>query len=212
MASNVKPVTHTGITAELVRKSKRHLVAGGFDPNEDPVIIGAGANIDTTATPSNPDSTFSGAIVIGQGAYAEVDAYGSSVIIGQGASSTGTGDDAVAIGAGAIVTDSSGGVAIGLGSSAWLDSVAIGSGSLASSDGSAVALGSSAYANDAYSVALGSGATTTKPNQIMLGSTSQFVEIPGHGAANGLVLTDITTLGRGLVQLDNGVLVVNTAP
>lgn len=202
-------ISHTNFTRDALRRIRRleKRPIGGFDPNEDPIIIGAGANTTDGGTPDNPGaSAFTNLVVIGDGASGGA---GYQVVIGSGASATG--DSTLAIGIGATaVGDSS--TAVGETTSTYgLRATAVGTSASADGD-DATALGGFASASYVHSTAVGRSAATTKDNQIMLGTTADFVEIPGNGAANGLVLKDTVTGTRYIAQITSGAWAFSAAP
>lgn len=90
----------------------------------------------------------------------------------------GTGTDSVQIGPFAESTGY-GSVSYGDHAFAWADSAsALGPGSKALQD-NATALGSSAYSNNEHSTAVGADATTDATYQVMLGTSSDAVVVPG---------------------------------
>lgn len=124
-------------------------------------------------------------LVIGDSASAAGD---SSVALGQSASSGGVqstavghaanaaGNQSVAMGAASV----QGLAAVGIGNavSALADnSVAVGAGA-ATAMTQSTALGQGATANYANSTALGAGATATGPHQIMVGTGTEYMELP----------------------------------
>jgi hypothetical protein len=74
-----------------------------------------------------------------------------------------------------------------------------------------IAIGNEASTNGFRSTAIGSGAATTKPNQVVLGTSSEHVVIPG--LYGGTTTADSTT-NRAVYVTDNGTLIVDvpTAP
>lgn len=210
MPQNIKPLTHTGITADLLRKSKRRLSApssGGFDPNETPVIIGAGASAGGGSTPDDVSAGQDGAVVIG--AHAQAGFWAWCVAIGRSAEALGVRSTSVG-----SLASASGDNTIAIGNASTASSpraTAVGDTATAAAN-DATALGRGAGAYHSHATAIGPGSTTTKDNQIMLGTASDFVEIPGNGSTNGFVMKDTATGTRYLVQITAAALVLNAAP
>lgn len=198
---------------------------GGFDPNEDPVIIGSGAAGAAGSTPSALNAGDTGSVILGLNAavVSGTSFYGDVVAIGHSVSVGGTGLDvsrSIAIGYGASMTDQHS-VAVGDGSSVSKYN-AVGLGSFANVSGiggvaigrqasstatDAVALGHLAVAAFATSTAIGKGATTNAANQIMLGTSAETVVMPGNFDASNLPTTN-PGAGSGLVWNNSGVLTV----
>lgn len=243
MPERIEHPTHTNIHVDVqaqIRQLWQALRRGGFDPNEDPVIIGASSTGGGGSTPTNVAGGYTGGVAIGRSAFLGSGAT-RPIAIGNNAHSTGaegvalgynanvSADEGVALGPGAKVQDLNGvaiglqadvavgarnGIAIGIFSSASaIDGIAIGDTS-AASGASGVAIGNGATALHVESTAIGYTAVTTKNNQIMLGAATSFVEIPGNSgtAPNGLVLTDTATGTRYIVQITSGALVLSAAP
>lgn len=216
MPQDARPLSLIREVAELKKRLARHqtAIASGFDPNADPIRIGLRASAPGASHP----------IVVGVDAIADGDnsiAIGQSanthpgsnwgVAIGNGAHIF-TSVDGIAIGDSAGVFGADGGIAIGGGSSTnGANGIAVGELSSAGTT-DAVAIGDAANAAHNHATAIGAGAATTKAHQVMLGTAADFVEIPGNGTANGLVLTDTVTGTRYLVQITSGALVLSTAP
>ncbi|MFJ4902845.1 hypothetical protein [Streptomyces sp. NPDC088727] len=119
--------------------------------------LGVGA--DSTSIGGGASATGVGSMALGSGALADAD---MATAIGYQASAVQAGS--TALGTQALATES-GAVAVGQSALAQgLQAVALGQGALASWD---------------QSTAIGSGAQTNRPNQVELGTPSDFVEIPG---------------------------------
>lgn len=181
----------------LSRLDKSH--ASRFDPNADPIVIGAGARAsggtgaEAVGLNAMADGAYSTAI--GNNTWAAHD-YAVAVGTGAGARTAGS----VAIGYDAVTDSSSSGhdnaVAIGSHASAiGASSVAIGYN--AEVDGAdSVAVGHFATtAAHLRSTAIGAAATATADDQIMLGTASQTVEIPGNLHVAGTVSGSVTPGG-----------------
>lgn len=119
-----------------------------------------------------------------------------------GGASSALGDYSAAIGTGTSSTGV-GGTAVGREAQAGGDAaIALGRGAQTAAD-SAAALGDGALSAYAHSSAIGAGAETTQPNQVMLGSPSDVVEI---AAGAPLVLTDANGVRWTLVVSVDGAL------
>lgn len=171
--------SHTWYTAEHERKLRRHAkpaATGGFDPNENPVIIGASATAGGGSTPSSVSGGATAAVAIGSSAQA---IFADAISIGANAkthASAGSGTGAVAIGynsqTGASGQTASHAVAIGESSTAYDQSFAGGYGATATNT-RCVAVGENALASADNAIAIGSGASaTTNSSCIALGSTA----------------------------------------
>jgi hypothetical protein len=147
-----------------------------YDDDVDVLAAGAdslhsGAGLDSLVIGVSASSAGDNSTAVGQGANSP------------GASSTALGIAASALGAQSIAVGSSsvqGTGAVGIGDSSHAtgnQSVAIGQSATATlAEG--VALGHGATAPHAHATAIGPGAATTGPNQVMLGTASDFTEIP----------------------------------
>lgn len=150
------------------------------------------------------------AVALGGGTSSRIGAVASAnfgVAIGAGATASTT-NGAIAIGASAGTSDSNAPLASGLHSIAMggasstivgarasgANSIALGGGNTTLAGASAtaadaIAIGRTSSAGHATAVALGAGATTTAANQIMLGTASETVVIPGAFMLGGNAVT-----------------------
>lgn len=181
--------THTGYTARHERLLRRHATppatSGGFDPNEDPVIIGANATADT-ATPSAPSGGPAGAVAVGKFAAA-----GSAV-------------SGIAVGSSATVHDVDNGIAIGVSAQVYAaDGVAIGVGAEADYV-SSVALGPHAGTTADRQIMLGKSSS----------GSGAFTELGRYDSTYGSILVMASPNGtRYALQVDDsGVLSVVASP
>lgn len=171
-------------------------VTGGGNGGGDSSHAGLGTN--STSVGSGAASAGAGSSAFGNSASAP---GGESVSIGHGAVASGT--NAIVVGSTALGSNT-GGIAIGItASSTGVSAIAVGSAS-AASGGNSAAVGDNAIATGAQSAsfgtsassarihatALGAQAITTEDNQVMLGTPSDNVRIPGAmtlKGANGVV-------------------------
>lgn len=179
-----KEQTHTGYTARHEKLLRRHArsVGGGFDLNENPVIIGPGATAGGGSTPDNVTAGEDGAVAIGDGA----DASGgtSCIAIGQSAQAD-TNGEAVAIGHSAVATGLHYSTAIGKASSATGQrSLAMQENSLASG-GWSIAIGQGAHATADDSIAIGDGPTAGASGSVAIG---QAVSITSSSYTNSVAI------------------------
>lgn len=175
-------VSNTGIVDIYLDAPKRvrlSIVQGNLPPQfyDDVDVIASGADSPHTGTGLQ-------SLVIGVMATA---VGNQSTAVGQGANSPGASSTALGVAASALGASSvaigsaavQGAGAVGVGDQSQAtgaSSVAIGQGAVAvMADG--VALGHAALAPYVHSTALGSGATTTGPNQVMLGTADDVVEV-----------------------------------
>lgn len=144
------------------------------------------SNTDSTAVGYQSNSTGVGAVAVGSGAGATGDdgvavgyqaqAVSGSVAVGSGSSSEGVRGTAVGTNS---LTQNGGSVAVGYGAqSVGVDSVAIGDNAQAQGDQS-IAIGGSAVAAYDRSTAIGNGAVTNSVDQLVLGTATQTVVLPG---------------------------------
>lgn len=166
--------------------------AGGFDPNETPVIIGSGATAGGGSTPSSVAGGASHATAIGRSAGAsgtDSVAIGSSATTGQGQSvavgfsATVSGTDGIAIGNSAGANNSQ---AVAIGRQATGQGIGVVAvGYLASTNGSGgVAVGRSASAGSTDSIAIGHSASVPGANSVVVGDNSGS----GVGCAEGVAI------------------------
>jgi hypothetical protein len=180
-------VSNTGILDiyfDVPRRIRIGIVQGTLPVQyyEDVDILAAGA--DSPHIGAGPNS-----LVIGHLAASAGD---SSVALGPGASSGGVqaaavgsaanalGNQSIAIGAAAA--QDTGGIAVGDSAAAGgPNNIAVGVGATSGMD-QTIAIGHGAVANFDHATAIGAGATNTGPNQIMLGSGSDYAELPPGSA------------------------------
>ncbi|MEU6362266.1 hypothetical protein [Streptomyces albidoflavus] len=134
-------------------------------------------NVDVLAvsTDSSHPGTGTNSTQVGLGAASS--GVGST---GVGNAASATGDQSLAVG---LMATASGSGAVALGSQAAsteAGATAVGQSALASGL-QAAALGDGARATHDQGTALGPGAATTRPNQLVLGTASDLVDIPGIG-------------------------------
>lgn len=176
---------------ERMKRVERRKSGGSFDPNEDPVIIGANALTDDGGSPSNPTSAYTAVVVIG--ANSEGDANG---VVAIGDTAIAEASHAVAIGY-ASRSEGAGAVSIGdnAGSHTTVAASAVSVGDHAqakATDG--VAIGHNSVVSGGYGVSIGPGSGGTNPlhhttaalNGIAIGRESYAGESGiaiGYGAA-----------------------------
>lgn len=205
MVEYARRVAHTRQTAKNrddIAKLKRRASGAGFDPNEDPVIIGAGAH-NSGGTPSAPSGGIAGCVVIGASAYVSA---ASGIAIGDGAAA---GLTSIAIGKNSLASD---GIAIGQSASST-NGVCVGDSSVAASASSS-AFGHSANAGFIGDTAIGDAAATTANYQVMLGGAGRFVEAGKKDATYGSIIVMQSPNGtRYALQVSNaGVFSVIASP
>lgn len=170
----------------------------GFDEvffEDIDLVVDANASIDQSHTGigTNSMSIGTGAVSAGAGSVAlgnsaasggaEATAAGhssnadggNSVALGSTAVSTGTG--AVAIGKGSVASATNAVAAGTLSAATGNNAVATGNNAIASGQ-SATVLGSGASSAKLHSTALGAGAASTEDNQVMAGTSGDFLDIP----------------------------------
>ena len=192
---------------------KLSTLGGGFDPNEDPVIIGSGASGAGGSTPTSPNVADSGSVILGLNAFGPGIAIGNTASAGASGAvaigdSSGATTDCVAIGNGANSTHRYA-IAIGTGSAAGATSTngCVAVGWTASSTGlNSVAIGTGATVSGSHSVALGAGATASFANQIVLGTSADTVVLYSLDASH--LPTTNPGVGSKLVWNNSGVLTV----
>lgn len=194
---------------------------GDFDPNENPVIIGAGATAGGGSSPSSPATGYAGSVAIGSGAVA-----GNAVSVAIGHNANADGDSRVAVGVAAqAVSDSA--TAVGESANAYgVQSVSVGSSSLTSGDSAvavgvaqalgveAIAVGAFAHARFDQSIAIGSAAVANATGQVMIGGNPTATGVKFYLSMNnaeGVVVKDTATGTLMRITIASGSVVVATA-
>lgn len=226
---NGKVASATPLTVDVTRLGPRlrqqQPTGGGFDPNENPVIIGVGATAGGGSTPDAVSAGQAGAVVLGQnasgantqavaiGIYTEVlGPYGVAIGPGRNRANvyqrTTANNSAVAIGREASAGAS--GIAIGYGASTAYNSststvtgatkgVAVGWGATASGFND-TAIGQSATATGGFGTAVGEDATCTGDSGVAVGSNTSVTadSATAVGFAAQATGADSTAIGTGV--------------
>ena len=138
------------------------------------------------------------------GSYPNSDQFGSGAQVA-GGNSIAVGPNAVSVtngtAIGYLASAGTNGVAVGSGadSSGSIYSVAIGQNSAANAASNSMALGQSSVASHSFSTALGYGAQTTSNAQVMVGSSSLTVTVPGMLWVTG-TQTNTTLTGTNVIN------------